>query len=160
MKDILIACAVMVLLVGGIWLGVSAYLKPAPGHAASDSQDPPAPPAPAKAAVKRANLQPVAAIPAEAPEIPPQLLEEPIPLMAPPKPGEAALPAPREIPASILNQIAAGMDVEQVVEILGPPTLHTLTHQRGSLNEAYVYKRRTGAAQVVIHVSDGKVVNP
>jgi len=162
MKEILISILVVAVLVGGIWFAVNLYLPPTQVRISEPEKTEEAAER-AKPPAKRLNKRIAAVIePAEVTEVPPQFLAEPpAPLnevIRPPEQPEA--PAPRPFNPVAVKQIKVGMDDDQVVDLLGAPTLRTVTTDRGSLNETYVYKGTAGLKQVTIHLSDGKVVAP
>ena len=158
MKQLLFPVLIFAALAGGAWWYISnySYHPYGPQTAAAPAEASPAPaskPAPAKspARIARAASEEPAASPAE--PAPP-----PAPAVAEVRNAAPAQPSPQPPPPGALDNVRPGMQEDQVVDLLGQPTLSAMTSDRGRLDETYVYPRRIPGPFALIHMSDGRVV--
>ena len=146
----------------GIWF----YLNPKtyvtrPADASTSASQPTtekkADPKAKKSAPQSAQTLAPAAISAP---VEPPAAAAPEPVAAPETVKTQAAPAlPPEVWKQEVNQVNPGMQSTAVLELLGKPTLHTMTNDRGSLKETYVYSSNSDAPFEIIHVTDGKVTS-
>lgn len=145
-------------LAGVAWWYISNYSyhpygpQSAPASAEA-SPAPPSKPAPPKSAPRIAPAAPEK--PAESPAEP---APQPAPAVAEVRKAAPPEPAPQPPPPGALDNVRPGMQENQVVELLGQPTLSAMTSDRGRLAETYVYPRRIPGPFALIHMSDGRVV--
>ena len=162
MKEIVVSLLVMAALAAGSWVYLGHYLpaRPAPAVESSASGETAAAlpkTAPKHSTPRTPHLRPV---PEEVPEYANAAAQVDIALpekVAPPEKKEEEA-RPRPVAPNELRAVAVGMEEEDVVRLLGKPVLTTLTSHSGSRDEGLVYNQTKGWPQVVIHVSDGKVV--
>jgi cytoskeletal protein RodZ len=158
MKQLIFLVVVFVALSSVAWWYFSTYsFHPyGPQTVPASAEATPAPPS------KPAPVKSPPRIAPAAPEKPAESPAEPVP---PPAPAVAEIrtaappqPSPQPPPPGALDNVRPGMPENQVVELLGQPTLSAMTSDRGRLDETYVYPRRIPGPFALIHMSDGRVV--
>ena len=143
---------------GAAWWYIANYsyhpYGPQTASASAEASPAPSPkPVPAKSPARvapAAHEEPAAAPVEPAPQPAPPVAE--VRTVAPPQ------PSPQPPPPGALDNVRPGMPENQVLDLLGQPTLSAMTSDRGRLNETYVYPRKVPGPFALIHMSDGRVV--